>query len=516
MILKKIEKKNLFKIYFKSNMSSLQTTTPNESTPNESTPVVGEKITYPILGTINIANLSPSTTPESLQAYIKEFAKGIYLSNKKYEQIMDYTLEIHIVPPSTTGQYYGIAFIKIKEQTPGHRLFNFLLGEPDPVDGTMFRTAPFRLGIQESTNELTRLKNIFEKNKSKQTPAMIKELKDSSRSQEDYEIFIDFRTIFFKNKTLDEDAGEKLLIKYADIIERRAEEDNFEYDSYFDIYKILTSEIEPTYEDIKTITEHLRKTSEKISLCMPEIEVAHVEDPKPGNSSFHLMSADLSGSSIEIIDRIIRPYFTIFNTVNEKVTKRYKISKDEDDVIEITDNYPHVYIQKVGKKSYAHVFFSDAITNTDARDAINFRKKLNIMIQSKLVLATVFFFYNESMDPTLRVDNPRTNIRRSYNTTYVPRQPNSLPAINVGKYKPFENRMGEDPLLVSSPNKFSLLVGKPKANPESVWSKPLPAHIKEANENTLPQFDDENMIIPDGPRQYDPTRRDNGNLSRFF
>jgi len=517
-----IFKKNIL-IFLNPNMSTLtkQPQIPSSEEKNTSE----EKSTYIQKGYLKIDGLR-SMTETQLKNVIEKFAKTMQkIDPVKYAKIRDFILDINIVPPSTKGESYGLAYVLIKENNPGNILYELLIDDTNTI-----KISSIRMNVADSKRELDRLENSFQKNPENQTPLANKELLENQRSYEDYVFYMDIYNNINNKNGIDENNILSILEKLKENTEKRLDADEQKLDEeefesnlekYSPIINICGSILDGQSEEFDELLLLLKKNSEKISMCDLKIQASYVTELKPDQSTYHLISTDLSTSPFKIKAELIKSYFTIFNTVTESVSARYKGPKDdENDYIEIEGSYPHVWLQEVVSgnkiKIFAHVVFSDSLLNYDARYAIQFRTKLQIGTGADSFFI-VFHYYNPKMDPSLKVESSRTRERYS---GYIDRPTIKIPSVVIGKNRPFTNKTNEEsPVLtsISSPNKFNLLPGKTKSNPESVWTNTLPAHIKMGNENTLPGFNNvSNIIIPDGPRKYDPSRRDDGNLSRFF
>jgi hypothetical protein len=467
---------------------------------------------------------------------IKSVGKAVAKQTNDQSYI-DFFLIINIPYTKIMRARYGFAWVLIKENNPGNRVFNVLVGKnPDGTENIpdksnpdvkkqFVQIKPLRMNREQTEKEWISIQQKYS------TDLENPQFKIFKRSYEDYVIGSLIGDSYDEaTKVTDEDKLMEALKKYADLLDKRVEEDESEED-HIEMLNILNSD-NFTNEDVTLIKNHLTKQSEAINQCNLFIEPAHVEDLEPGFFPYHLMTTELTRP--EITADLLRNYFLPYNTVDGIHTRTYPTA-----LTEISGQYPHVWIQEIqvgrAKKRYGHIAFSDDPTNYNGQYALHMTRKLDIHFRDATtqrpgIHETVINFFNEKYNPEKLAKNlrperslpSRTTLGSYANTgtrTQFIRKPTTsdmIVDINSGQEFP-------TPAGVKTKNPFAALAGKIKSS-ESVWAQPLPQTIKQGNENTL-YLNTEITNMPSGPlifvpRKYNMERdyylRDDGNLTRFF
>ncbi len=497
----------------------------------EEEPEEGNRYFRPgIIKVNNIGTMEVDDINEMLRKVSEELAK-----HENDQSYLDVNFIINVVK-SVTNEPFGFAWVSIRESAPGNRMYNALIGkrldgtdfpvimseDNEPIKQQVIKIKPLRM----NATQIDRFWNLKQRDFTNQ-----KTHSEYIEYENSYNDSIILRRLIaiIDAKNFDDDKFENLLNDYFDLIADR--KDKGQDTTHEDEIEEFFNENGISKKNAIVLEKFLRKTSELISLCEIQIEPSFVKDPNPGDSFYHLVTSNLDLPGITPED--IRRHFAPFNTVEGTFTRTYAGREAE-----ITGAYPHVWIQEipVGRitKRIGHIAFSDDIGNYDARYAMLFLRKFNISLpQDKENVRTVFMaYYNE------KIHSEKVLTRVS---GYVPRERPAVPSRNptlaafTGAIKSklaSTSRKGPDmdvdisreeaviPSVTNfrSKNPFDLLAGKPKPA-ESLWtSRPLPEGIKRGNEYTLSLNVEQAPVMPTvyTKRKYDSTRRDDGNLTRFF
>ena len=212
-----------------------------------------------------------------------------------------------IITPNLKKRVYGIAWILVKENVPGHRLYNILIGKnPDgtAITGTQKLVAVIgniQMNVSQTTSNWNRIQQEYGDRTTSEDYITYK------RSFEDYQLAdMLYRCYNASDKSLNADKLSSFVDKYINVLlDRRdidkddeelyAEEEKY-LDMLEDIEKYLSDEIEDFDLEgtLNIFKKHLAHGSELINLCHLIIEPAHVSDSKPGDSPNHLITLDLS------------------------------------------------------------------------------------------------------------------------------------------------------------------------------------------------------------------------------
>ena len=449
---------------------------------------------------------------------------------------------VNVVASSKTNTSFKFAYVFLGEKTPGNRLYNVLIGKKP--DGSEYESLD-----EKDKNGVKMIHSFIELTPRRMKLAQVErywnEIMQSYSGKEDQPEFIALNQSYQDYVILsrlisagkDEDKIGSTLEDYREILTQRANS-GIEIDQEF--LDSLENEEGIDMETIKQIKKKLIETSKKISICEFVIKPTYVKDPEPGKSANHLITTNLPTS---ITADILRPYFTTFVTTEGNFTATYPGLKEP-----ISGPYPHVWIEKGGEnKNIGHIVYESGINNYDARYAWHMYRKLNIRqpqplkkgqaFPDTLVFEAVIDFYKERSANAPPSSTGRYTNFRPGNT--LPTRNITLGAAIASKLNSFSiaNKVSttvkkEDDMIVeggkeeittnfASKNIFSYLSGRTKfEKKESVWSKPLPQNIREANQNTINiggiAIAGSTQTIMSAKRKYDPHRRDDGNTKVFY
>ncbi len=449
----------------------------------------------------------------------------------KDNSVKNFNPIINIVTSTKFGVVYGFAYIFLNELSEGHRLYNVLIGKnPDGSEPSVTfdeNGVPIR-------NVYLRFKPLY-MNKS-QMDAFWESIKVKCANKPDDPEFLAYKNSyddcsFVRNirialKSQDADKISAVIVEYIEIIrdrnDRNLKLDIFVYNSFLDEEgEIREENIEL---NIGEIVSHIAKSSDKrIMECQLEIEPTYVKDAEPGYSSSHLVTTPIPREFATA--EILRPYFSNFCTTEGNFKADYtKFGLKTP----IDGPYPHVFIQKTEKGNIGHIFYESSITNYDGRYAHHMRRKVAIEkavgADKYVSFELVVNFYQESRS--------QQNIIRPQ--AFYKTAPLTIPGLNIGAIIASKLKTAgtaarinaaaknEDEEIVeggiqtnATKNMFAVLSGQPQSTkPVSVWSKPLPQHVRQGTEATLGLYN----LPPTttGKRKYNPNLRDDGNTKVFY
>lgn len=471
----------------------------------------------------NTSYMDDAKLKEMLQKFARS-AANIY--NDETLTNNDYI--INVVVSNQTGKVYEFAFIFIKESEPGNRLYNLLVGNnmageiyDEERDGEDRPILPDGiLSPSQVDKRYTAVKSINNNDMNSV---------NNIRNRKYYDDYRSLSKIIKHNKDNDKVALGNALKEFFQNLSIYSKKMNEEIPDR--IKTMIKNGSVNGGDDVDYIVnEILADSAANLYKTTVSLEKTFVQEREDGTIANRLITIRLNPA---ITAENLRLQFVPFTTTEGSFTGQYGKK-------EITGPYPHVWIEKnKNGDNIGNIVFSP--TNYDASYALHMRKKVNIITTNENGQQTSYEIVvnhknnqrrvRKGLPRTMRSDNRGTS---APTTVYAirPKTGKTFTKSSLLKDKTSEPDSPSSPSDAvakivpgfSTKNPFNLLDGKEisssgdrssSSKAVSVWSKPLPKFMLEADDGALVATKE---AAPGYKvmRGYDPDRRDDGNLPRFF
>jgi hypothetical protein len=429
--------------------------------------------------------------------------------------INNVTVDVNVVPMSSTGEVYGLAYIFIHSLTKNHSLYNLIVGlnfdgsppemkeELNPETGQMethvvrsFQLPPLRMNDTSMGTYFSTVKKKYEGDPDNEVYLEFK------GNYDDYLLYRELTNVkhTLKKKDLspmDKDAAEK---KQDRLVAQFREAYELPEGKPMTIHKILKT---------------LKPSAESISTFNPEAKKAFVVDPKPGESRIHLVSRTALTEQLfkrqgfdirqpgEILSAVKSRFSRYCTTSGPQVRTYPGLGKKGDD-LKVDGERPHVFFSSDGYEGglRLHVVYNEG--SNDGLYALKMSTKFSLAEKMTVQNTILMVAKRDHEVPLVRAPRENDNFHYRPQTRRNPRSdkvaPRPLPSANKENF----------PGLAKD-------VDQP-AQVESVWTQPLSEFIRKGDDVTIPQSGPSVSVnaTNDFVRVYGPSVRSDGNEDRFF